>query len=171
MKYLLILCILAAACSSARKSANQQKQEVNKYSYSITDSIGSSSIDSSSENGSISWITTTTDSGYDKVTEEEVKEVIDSNVIHRHTKRIIKEKGQKRTEQSSVNIQKDSTGKQAQQNSIVKQFHNEDSSIVNMTKSKYVNRTTFLPWWLWIIASIIGLLVWIKRNSIIDFFT
>lgn len=171
MKYFLIIFILAS-CSSARKATNQQKQEVKKSSYSSKDSTGTSLVDSSSEKNSISWITTVTDSGYEKVIEEEIKEVIDSQVIHRETKRTIKEKGQKITEQSSATIEIDSTAKQVQEQARVKRSQKQDSTVVSETKNKEVKRTTFLPWWIWLIALVAaGIIAWWKKNWIINFLT
>ncbi len=171
MKHLIILCALFASCSTMRKTVTQQKQDVNKSTFFLRDSIGSLSIDTSSEKSSIEWGTIAVDSNYDKVTEEEIKEVIDSGIIRRETKRTIKEKGQKRVEQSSVIIQKDSSGKQINQQATVMQVQKNDSSAVTVTHNKQVKRTSFLPWWIWLIAGIAGVVAWWKRNSIIDFFT
>lgn len=171
MKYLLIICVALASCSSLRKSVNQQKQEVNKSSYSFNDSAGSTSIDTFSQKTLIEWIAASTDSSYDKVTEEVITEVIDSAVIHRETKRVIKEKGQKRTEQSTAIVQKDSSGKQIREQATIKQEEKKDSSVVSMIKNKDIKRTSFLPWWIWLIAAIIAGVAWWKRNPIIDFLT
>lgn len=172
MKYLFIIgFIILASCSSLRKSVNQQKQEVNKSSFSFKDSAGSLSIDTSSVINLNEWGSCIIDSGYIRVTEEVVKEVIDSGVIRRETTRTIKEKGQKRVEQSTQTSKYDSIGKKVDQNANVKQVQKQDSSAVTITKDKDIKRTTFLPWWIWLIAAVVGVVAWWKRNPIIDFFT
>lgn len=172
MKYLLIICATLSACSSLRKSVNQQKQEVYKSSFSIKDSVGKLLIDTGSVSRTTGWIEYSSDSGYDKVTEEVVKEVIDPGGIRRETTRTIREKGQKRVEQSTQLSRYDSIGKKVDQNANVKQVQRQDSSAVTITKNKDIKRTTFLPWWIWLIALVVaGGLVWWKRNPIIDFFT
>lgn len=170
MKYLLIIFVLAASCSSLRKSVNLQKQEMNKSSYSLKDSVGKLLIDTSSVSRTTGWIEYSSDSGYDKVTEEIVKEVIDSGVIRRQTTRTIKEKGQKRVEQSTLVSSYDSLGKKVDQGAELKHLQQEDNNAVTVAKQKDVKRTSFLPWWIWLIAlAIAGFALW-KRNPIIDFF-
>jgi len=171
MKYLLFICLMAAACSSARKSANQQKQEVKKTFTIILDSAGKKSVDSVGVQSSSGIIHVTIDSAFDKITEEEIKEQIDSGITHRETKRIIKERGQKRTEQSAEIILKDSLGKQIREQAEVRQVKNQDSTAITVVKNKQVKRVTLLPWWVWLIA-VLGLVavLWWKKNSIIDFF-
>lgn len=171
MKYLIIVCILAASCSSLRKSVNQQKQEVNKSTLTTIDSIGRLSVDTSSVININEWGSWIIDSGYDKVTEEVVKEVIDSGVIRRKITRTIKEKGQKRVEQTTQLSRYDSIGKNVDQNAELKTMQKVDSNAVAVTKQKEVKRTTFLPWWIWLIAAVVGVVAWWKRNPIIDFFT
>lgn len=163
--------MLVASCSTLRKSVNQQKQEVNSSSLLIKDSTARTSVDSSAVTGIVSWGTWTVDSGYDKVTEEIIKEVIDSNIIRRETTRTIKERGQKRVEQSTQVSRYDSTGKNVEQNTDLKQVQKVDSTAVTVATQKDVKRTSFLPWWMWLIVACVGVLGWWKRNSIIDFFT
>ena len=171
MKYLLIIFVLAASCSSLRKSVNQQKQEITKTMLSTKDSVGRLTIDSTYTKVISGWKTVTMDSGYDKVTEEIVKEVIDSGVIRRETTRTIKEKGQKRVEQLSSITRQDSTSKKIEQQSAVSQVQKQDSTGFTITHQKKVDRISFLPWWIWLIVAGVGMLGWWNRNSIIDFFT
>jgi len=171
MKYLLIICLLAAACSSARKIADQQKQEVKKSSTVIRDSTGQKAVDSIGVQSLSGSTHITIDSGYDKVTEEEVKEVIDSGIIRRETKRTIKEKGQKKVEKSIEIIQKDSSSKHIKEQAAVKQVRKQDSSSFTMVKDKQVDRIMLLPWWVWIIAVLVLMgILWWKKKSIIDLF-
>lgn len=171
MRYLLIISLLVSACHSAHKSESELKQKVNKTFMNEKDSAASTSIDSSTMTGVLSWIISTTDSGYDKVTEEVVKEIIDSNIIHRSITRTIKEKGQKRIEQSSTIIKNDSTGKKINQDAAVRQTQKQDSSVTTIINEKEIKRTSFLPWWIWLIPLAVAGITWWKRNSIIDFFT
>src|SRR5690349_5924930 len=104
MKYLIIICMLFTSCSIFRKSVNEQKQDVNKSLLKFTDSVGLRVVDSTTTHLFTGWTTLTIDSGYDKVTEEAVKDYGDSIF----TIRTIKEKGQKRTEQLSHTSKYDS---------------------------------------------------------------
>lgn len=163
--------MLFASCSSLRKSVSQQKQEIKTHSFSLKDSVGKLLIDTSSVSRSTGWIVYSSDSGYDKVTEEVVKEVIDSGVIRRETTRIIKERGQKRVEQTTQVTRYDSASKKVEQKANVKLLQKEDSTAVTVATQKNIKRTTFLPWWIWLIAAGIGVLAWWKRNSILELFT
>jgi hypothetical protein len=163
--------MLVASCSTMRKSVKQQKQETKTNSFLSKDSVGSASFDTSSVSRTTGWIEYSSDSGYDKVTEEVIKEVIDSNIIRRETTRTIKEKGQKRVEQSTQVSRYDSSSKKVAQNSSVKQLQKMDSTGVTVSIQKDVKRTTFLPWWIWLIVAGVGVLGWWKRNNIIDYFT
>lgn len=171
MKYLIIMCILAASCSTMRKSLKQQKQETNTHSFSLKDSVGKLVIDTSSVSRTTGWIEYSSDSGYDKVIEEVVKEVIDSGVIRRETTRTIKEKGQKRVDQFTHLSRYDSISKKVDQNTEFKQVQKNDSTAVVVATQKDVKRTSFLPWWIWLIALGIAGLAWWKRNSILELFT
>jgi hypothetical protein len=146
-------------------------QDASKSSILVKDSTGYTTIDSLSVKGKIYLGAITFDSSYDKVTEEIVKEIIDSNTIHREITRTIKEKGRKRIEQSSSTIKSDSTGKKVSQGTTVLQVQKQDSTVEVSVKQKDVKRTSFLPWWIWLIALAIAGLIWWKRNSIIDYFT
>lgn len=171
MKYLLFICLLATACSSARKTASLEKENVERTSTILRDSIGKRGLDSAGIQSLLGATHITIDSGYDKVIEEKVSEDIDSNVIHRQIIRTIKERGQKRTEQSAEVIQKDSSAKHIQEQAAIKQVQKQDSLAAIVTKNKQVKRVTLLPWWIWVIAAVVlvGVLWW-KKNSIIDLF-
>ena len=169
MKYL-IICMLFVSCSIFRKSVNQVKKEANKSNLSITDSIGKITIDSSRESHVIRWGTVDIDSSYDIVIEEVIKEVIDSNVTHRETTRITKERGQKRTEESSAISHKERVGIKMSQNSTVNQLQRQDSSSVINATQKNISRSSILPWWMWLIAIALIALGWWQRNPIIEFF-
>jgi hypothetical protein len=166
-----IIVILAASCHTAHKSMNELHQEASKSSLSFKDSTGHTIIDSSYVKEKIYSGTMTVDSSYDKVTQEVVKETIDSNSIHREIIRTIKEKGNKRVEQSSTTIKNDSTGKKVSQGATVKQSQKQDSSVTISVINKDVKRASFLPWWIWLIAAVLIALGWWQRNPIIRFFT
>lgn len=170
MKYILFICVLLSGCSIFHKSVNQQKQETNRQSLSIKDSTGKITFDSTGLNRWLQWGSITVDSGYDRVTEEVIKEVVDSNVTHRETTRTIKEKGQKRIEQSSATIHNDSASEKVDQSATVRQLQAQDSSSFKVTTTKNVARTSFLPWWIWLIAAALIALGWWQRNPIIEFF-
>jgi hypothetical protein len=169
MKYL-IICMLFVSCSIFQKSVNQVRHETNKIILSKQDSTGSTHIDSSSGSGSIQWGSTIVDSSFDKVTEEVIKEVIDSSVTHRETTRTIKEMGKKRIEQSSTIIHNDSTSKKVNQSSTVNHLQYDDSTTIIVTNKKAIARTSFLPWWIWLIVVAAISLGWWQRNPIIEFF-
>jgi hypothetical protein len=171
MKYLIIICALLTACTSLKKTINRQKQDVTKSVFSVRDSIGRLTVDSTYTKIISGWKAVTFDSGYDKVTEEEVKEVVDSGIIRRETKRTIKEKGQKRVEQLSSITRQDSGSKKIDQQGSVKEVQKLDSSGVTVAQQKNVNRTSFMPWWIWFIVAGVAVLAWWKRNPIIDFLT
>jgi hypothetical protein len=137
----------------------------------LKDSIGSLLIDTGSVSRTTGSIQYSSDSGYDRVTEEIIKEVIDSNIIRRETIRTIKEKGQKRVEQTTQVSRYDSTSKKVEQEANVKLLQKEDSTAVTVATQKNIKRTAFLPWWIWVIVAGLGVLGWWKRNSLIDFFT
>jgi hypothetical protein len=171
MKYLVIVGVLFAACTSTRKSVNQQKQEINKSVISFRDSIGRLTVDSTSISRTTGWVASSTDSGYDKVTEEVITETIDSTGLRRETTRTIKEKGQKRTEQLSLTSKYDSAGSMITEHSQLLKLEKEDSAAVVIATQKDVKRTSFMPWWVWLIIAGVAVLAWWKRNPIIDFFT
>ncbi|THU34234.1 hypothetical protein FAM09_24765 [Niastella caeni] len=170
MKYFIIICMFLASCSATRKNVSHESLQVEKHSMSAKDSSRMLSVDSSSVNNTIEWITVTNDSTYDVVTEEHIKEEIDSNVIRRETKRIVKQKGQRRTELTSTVIQKDSTGLQVDEYAIVQQIQQEDSSATINNDNSNVKRSSFMPWWIWLIVLVVFGLAWWKRNSIFDLF-
>lgn len=161
--------IALASCHTAHKSLNELHQEASKSSLSVKDSTGHTEIDSSGGSGSIQWGKISIDSGYDKVTEEVVKETIDSNAIHREITRTIKEKGQKRIEQSSTIIKNDSAREKVNRGATVSQAQKQDSSVAIAVNKKDVKRASFLPWWIWLIVAAIALLGWWQRNPIIEF--
>lgn len=169
MRYAIIICVLLSGCSIFHKSVNQVKQELQNHSIALKDSAGKTKIDSIGGSSSIHWDSITLDSGYLKVTEETIKEVIDSNGTHRETTRTIKEKGQKRVEQSSATIHNDSASKKINQAAAVNQVQGQASSSVAVSMQKDVKRATFLPWWWWLIAVAVAILAWWKRNPIIEF--
>lgn len=169
MRYLLIMLVFIASCTSSRKSVKQQKKEINKSLLSFRDSIRRLTTESSSTALTTGWVTSSTDSGYDKVIVEEVKEVIDSGIIRRETIRTIKEKGQKRTEQLSHTSKFDSSDSMITEHSQLQELEKEDSSAVVMTTQKDVKRTSFLPWWIWLIVAVVAVLAWWQRNPIIAF--
>jgi hypothetical protein len=136
MKYL-IICMLFVSCSIFQKSVNQVRHETNKIILSKQDSTGSTHIDSSSGSGSIQWGSTIVDSSFDKVTEEVIKEVIDSSVT---------------------------------QSSTVNHLQYDDSTTIIVTNKKAIARTSFLPWWIWLIVVAAISLGWWQRNPIIEFF-
>jgi hypothetical protein len=172
MKYLIVFCLLVSACTSVRKSVNQTKQDVNKSSLLQKDSTGKLLIDTIAVSQSIGWIVYSSDSGYDKITEEVVKEIFDSNTIRRETTRTIKEKGQKRVELNTQLSKYDSARKMVEKIAEVKQMQKNDSEAVTVTTQKEIKRTSFMPWWLWLIAAIPVLIIaWLKRTSIIKYFT
>jgi outer membrane protein assembly factor BamE (lipoprotein component of BamABCDE complex) len=165
-----MLVVLLSGCSIFHKSVNQQKQETQSHFLSIKDSTGKTTIDSSGGSGFVRWGAITVDSGYDKITEEIIKEIIDSNVIRRETTRTIKEKGQKRTEQSSATIRNDSASKKISQGTTVNHLQGQASSSIVVSTKKQVARTSFLPWWIWLIVAALIALGWWQRNPIIEFF-
>jgi hypothetical protein len=173
MRYLIIFCMLFANCSIFRKSVNTVKQEMSKSTLTKKDSTGHTVIDSTRLKIIAGWKNITVDSGYDKVTEEVIKEVIDSGGIRRKTTRTIKEKGQKRTEQSSNVVKYDSGAAMITEHSQLQEIQREDSSGAAVTIQKDVKRSSFMPWWIWLIAAIpvaVCLYIW-KRNSILKLFT
>lgn len=169
MKYLIILCMLVSSCSVFRKSVNTVRNEASKSSITITDSTGRTTLDSTAIRIISGWKTITFDSGYDKVTEEIVKEVIDSNSVRRETARVIKEKGQKRVEQLSSITGYDSSSKKVDQQAAVKEVQKHDSAGVTVTQQKDVNRKSFMPWWIWLIIAGVAVLGWWQRNPIMEF--
>jgi hypothetical protein len=170
MKYL-IICMLFVSCSIFRKSVNEVNLESKQSIFSIKDSTGKITIDSSGRSDVIQWLSTAQDSGFVKITEEEIREILDSSVTHREIKRTIKEKGQKRTEQSITTIRHDTATKKVNQNSNVARLQLQNSSSIKSTSIKEVKRDAFLPWWIWLIVLAAIAIGWWKRNPIIDFFT
>lgn len=167
MKYLIFLLVLFTSCTSTRKSINQVTRDVTKSIRSQKDSIGRLSIDSTNTTTLTEWVMSTVDSGYDKITDEVVKDFGDSVIIVR----TIKEKGQKRVEHLSSITRQDSASKKIEQQAAVNVVLKQDSSGVTFTTQKTVNRTSFLPWWVWLIVAGVVVLGWWKRNSIIELFT
>jgi hypothetical protein len=162
MRYLIIFCMLFANCSIFRKSVNTVKQEMSKSTLTKKDSTGHTVIDSTRLKIIAGWKNITVDSGYDKVTEEVIKEVIDSGGIRR-----------KRTEQSSNVVKYDSGAAMITEHSQLQEIQREDSSGAAVTIQKDVKRSSFMPWWIWLIAAIpvaVCLYIW-KRNSILKLFT
>jgi hypothetical protein len=166
----LFFLLMIASCSIFHKSINEVKQEGHNNSLSIKDSTGKITVDSSGGSGSIQFGKIIIDSGFDIVTEEVIKEVIDSNVTHRVTIRTIKEKGQKRIEQSTSTIRNDSASKKVSQRSNISQLQAKDSSSAIVATKKNIARTSFLPWWIWLIVVAVSVLGWEQRNPIIEFF-
>lgn len=171
MKYLFIICALLSACTSLKKTGIRQKQEASKSNFFLRDSLVRTSIDSTYTKIISGWKTVTVDSGYERITEEELKEVIDSGIIRRETKRTIKEKGQKRVEQLSSISRQDSASKKIDQQAAVKEVQKRDSAGVTITQQKDVSRKSFMPWWIWFIVAGVAALAWWRRNPIIEFFT
>lgn len=168
MKYL-IICMLFASCSIFKKSVNQQKQEINKSVISFRDSIGRLTVDSTSTSRTTGWVVSSSDSGYDKVTEEVITEKIDSGGIRREITRTIKEKGQKRTEQLSHTSKFDSAASMITEHSQLQELEKGDSAAVIVTTQKTVNRTSLFPWWIWLIIAGVAVLGWWQRNPIMEF--
>lgn len=171
MKYLFLICVLFSACGIFRKSVNKTSEEVKTSSKLSKDSVGRNVVDSSAISSSIHRGSTTIDSDFDKVTEEVIVEVIDSNLINRQITRTIKEKGQKKVEKSSYTVKKDSTGKKVNQLSAVKQDQVEDSTATILRTKKEISRSSFHPWWFWLIVIAAAIVSWVKRNSIIKLLT
>lgn len=165
MKYVIIICMLFTSCSIFKKSVNQQKQEINKSVISFRDSIGRLTTDVTSTSLTTGWVASATDSGYDKVTEELIKDYGDSIF----TVRTIKEKGQKRTEQLSHTTKFDSASSMITEHSQLQELEKEDSAVVTTTTQKTVNRTSLFPWWIWLIIAGVAILGWWQRNPIMEF--
>lgn len=164
----MLCCILFASCSIFRKSVNTIKKETNKSSFSLSDRVDSVTILSTAISKTFGSVILQVDSGYDKVTDELIKDYGDSIF----TVRTIKEKGQKRTEQLSHVSKYDSAGSMIVEHSQLQELQAEDSTSTVVAIQKDVKRSSFMPWWLWIVVSIpvaVVLFVWI-RNSI-KFFT
>ena len=171
MKCLIVICTLFASCSIFKKSVNTQRNDVSKSTIQFKDSSGSLVVEEVKKIDLTQWGAITVDSGYDKVTEEVVTEVIDSNTIRREIKRTIKEKGQKRTEQLSHTSTFDSASSMITGHSQLQELEKEDSAAVIVTTQKIVKRTSFLPWWIWLIVAGLIVLGWWQRNPIIKFLT
>lgn len=171
MKLLTLIFILSflSGCNIFRKSVNQQRQDINKSLQTFVDSIGQHVVDSTVTNLSTGWVTSSVDSAYEKVIEEYINEVADSNVIHTETKRIIKERGKKTVEQASTVIKYDSAGEKTNNQTHLSHLQREDSSATVIAIQKNVSRTSFLPWWIWLIAAALIALGWWQRNPIIEF--
>lgn len=163
--------MLFASCSIFKKSVNQKKQEINKSLISFRDSVGTLATYLSVTSRTTGGVVSSTDSGFDRVTEEVITEKIDSNTIRREIKRTIKEKGQKRTEQLSQTSKFDSAASMITEHSQLQELEKEDSAAVIVTTQKNVKRTSFMPWWIWFIVAGVAILAWWKRNPIIEFFT
>lgn len=171
MRYLVIIFLLATSCHSAHKSEDELQEKVEKTILSDKDSSGYTGMDFRSAKYKVLLGTMTVDSSYDKITTELVNEFIDSASTRREITRTIKEKGQKRIEQSSTTIKSDSASKKVNQGASVLQHKQQDSSVTTSIKQKDIKRASFLPWWIWLIAlAVAGLVCW-KRNSIINLFT
>ena len=154
--------MLFASCSLFRRSVNTIHQESSKSTFTKKDSTGHTVIDSSQLKIITGWKNITVDSGYDKVTDEVIKDYGDSVV----TVRTIKEKGRKRTEQASQVFKYDSTGVIITEHSQLQELNQEDSTVAMIAVHKDVKRTSVLPWWIWLIAAIplaACLFIW-KRN-------
>lgn len=165
MKYLIIFCILFTSCSIFKKTVHQQKQ-VKKSTLLFKDSSGRLAIEMVNKTDFTKWGAGIIDSSYDKVTDEFIKDYGDSIIITRY----IKEKGQKKTEQLSHTSKFDSASSMISEHSQLQELQEEDSTAVTEVKQKDVHRTTFLPWWIWLIAAGVVALGWWKRNPIIEFF-
>lgn len=170
MKYLFFICMLFSACGIFRKSVNKSREEIYTSSKLLKDSVGRNIVDSTSTTAFIHRGSTTIDSDFDKVTEEVIVEVIDSNLINRQITRTIKERGQKKVEKFSSTIKKDSTEKKVNQLSVVKQDQEKDSNATILVTNKVISRSSFLPWWFWLIVIAVVVVTWLKRNSIIKLF-
>lgn len=171
MKYLVIICMLFTSCSIFKKTVKEQRQEEYKRLLKWTDSLRNLTVDSTNIHFLSGSTVVSVDSGYDKVTEEYINEYTDSTAIRRETKRVIKEKGQKRVEQSSSTTRYDSSRNMITEHSQLQEVQTEDSSATTVTTNKDIRRSTFLPWWIWLIVAVVVALGWWKRNSIIEFFT
>lgn len=157
--------MLFASCSIFKKSVNTQKSDVSKYQLKIIDSIVSFSTGSTSTSRSTGWVASSTDSGYDKVTDEIIKDYGDSVF----TVRTVKEKGQKRTEQLSRTSKYDSTSSMITEHSQLQEVEIEDSAATIVTTNKGIKRSTFLPWWIWLIAAVAIVFLAATDKSIIEF--
>jgi hypothetical protein len=158
--------MLFASCSIFKKSVNQQKQEVNKSLLISRDSIGRWSIDATSTSRSTGWVVSSVDSGYDKVTDEVIKAYGDSVI----TIRTIKEKGQKKSEQMSHVSKIDSAGSMITEHSQLHEIQEEDSTTTVVSVQREVKRSSFMPWWLWIIAAApVLVIVWYNRSGLLKF--
>jgi hypothetical protein len=166
MKYLIIICILFASCNVFKKSVNTQKNDVSKHQLKVTDSIGRLTVDSKAATITTGWVKESVDSGYDKVTDEVIRDYGDSVI----TTRITKEKGQKKTEQLSHLSKYDSAGSMITEHSQLQELQEEDSTATVVAVQKDVKRASFMPWWLWLIAAAPVLVIMVyNRKSLLKF--
>lgn len=165
-----ILILLFASCSSTRKAVSRLQQDVKKTSFFQKDSTGRLTVDVVSVKNDSAGTVTKTDSNYDRITEEVITEIKTDSGEYRETKRIIKEKGQKRSEQATKAERTDSIHTTTTHQVHEKEQQRADSSVTVVAQDKAVKRISFLPWWICLLALVAGVLVWWKRNSIIDFF-
>jgi hypothetical protein len=158
--------MLFASCSIFKKTVHEQKQEVNKSLLISRDSIRRWSIDATSTSRSTGWVVSSVDSGYDKVTDEVIKDYGDSVF----TIRTIKEKGQKKSEQLSHVSKIDSAGSMITEHSQLQELQEEDSTATVVSVQKEVKRSSFMPWWLWlIVAAPVVVIVVYNRNGLLKF--
>ena len=163
MKYL-IICMLFASCSIFKKSVKTQKQDVSKSTLLLKDSSGSMLVEEVKETYLTQLGVSLVDSGYDKVIDELIKDYGDSIITVRTTK----EKGQKRTEQLSHTSKYDSAGSMITEHSQLQEIEQEDSTATSITIQKNVSRSSFMPWWVWLIAvvPIVGIVVYNRSSSL-----
>lgn len=167
MKYLIIICMLFSSCSIFKKTVHQQKQDINKSTLLLKDSSGYLVVEEVKKTDLTQWGVVTTDSGYDKIVDEVIKDYGDSVITIRTTK----EKGQKRTDQVSYTSKRDTASSMITEHSQLQEVQTEDSTAITINTNKDIKRSTFLPWWIWLIVTGVVVLGWWKRHSIIEFFT
>lgn len=170
--FILLILLGCFGCSSTKKTVSKSSQEVSKSVSFEKDSVGILTL------GMIDLKIDTTsawsimDSAYDRVTEEVITEyqpVAGAEPV-KVTTRIIKEKGQKKTEQTTYQGSTDSTSLSVANKVKENEASNTDSTGTTVQVDKKVDRKSFLPWWVWLVALAVGSLVVIKRNTILDYF-
>lgn len=175
---IILAVLLLASCSSVKKAVNRSASQTDKRVETTVNQLQYFQHDSTRIYFDSSWLKVRIDSNYSRVTQEDVIEWIDTSVPEvpdsgkvtrkRTTRRIILEAGNKATEAVAAGKRSDSSRAVSQGHTSNQVTQTVDSSGASKAITRNVQRKSFLPWWLWLIAAGVAGLTWRKRGFVLD---